>query len=857
MDRSKHESSQPVEYAPERLFSRLDPRPSDHFLALVAARPLRSLATFVAASFIFVWLITLSQAQAGTTLWLDVTPHIAVIPLVVGLVILPRRFLWIPVLIYPVEVVINIAFRGVLTPGYLIGIDVPVVAVASAAYFGAILAAAAIGRAVYVILSSEGGGYRADAGHVAATSVSVSLLGALVTYWLLTWPSVGAVFNVQIAGGDLTLGDLAVLRFLKLGAATGVFFLVFLERASEYRSRFVVLGAIIGLVMGGLSFAGLSLYSGTDIFLPLIAIALISKVNHCASLSAAAVLVYEMMTQALTGLPEVPSHSEHVLEIYSALTMVLLFGLCLRRLVTAEETSHSQRAIGRLEQVQKFVSVGYFVIDLDKRKAFIDPTAAKILGTAQVLEFDPVLARIAPNDLPVVLEALGDETSETRRFDFHISLDDTWHAGAQTRFVSVFIWYEPHPFGRRVAYGALLDLTAEDRREQALRLALARLSDQQNKQTQLFSIVSHELRTPASLIRMLIDEMSETRDWDVIEPKMKSVTEHLLNVLADMRQAVRPDQNLPVHLEPVVPLVKLELLRNTFVNLAKQNGFTIQIEGGSNSGAARLVDRTRLLQALSNLVKNAIIHSGGSTVILGYREETGGAAPVGIWTVADDGRGIPTEMRDRLFEPFSRFERAGSRHVDGSGLGLFVVKSSMEMLGGTISVVDRPEGGTEFEIRLPMPMVSDRTQSAAPGKALREAWAEKSLLVVEDSELMAELLVKRMSKVFGKVTLAHNGREAIERQLRDPHDVVLTDLFMPEMAGDQLTLALRAQGFGGTIIGMTAASIGEDRAGFENAGTDAVITKPVRVDDLLDLLSRVADAGAEASQQSAGGRHGQ
>ncbi len=825
-----------AEYAPERLFTRLDPRPSDHFLALVEARPLRSLALYVIGSLLFVWVITLSQTRAHTTLWLDVTPHVAVIPLVLGLFILPRRFLWVPVLIYPLGEAAALACRALLTPGYLNRAELPMVEVASALYVLAVALAAVAARWMHDRLLRHGVGYRADIALAVATALCTGVFGAVVTLWLLDVPQIGAVFAQWVADGDLTVKDLAVLRFVTLGGTAGLLFLTCLERGSASRGRIVLLGLGIGGFAGLMSRSGFGLHPGIDICLPLIAIALISRSGHAASLSVAALLVYEIVTQQFARLPEVSTHSDHLLEVYSALALVLLFGVCLRRLASTEETSHSRRAIARLEQVQKFVSVGYFVVDPAAGEVFVDPTGARILGTAQRFGVQDFLVRVAPNDLPAIMDALEDTRSVSRRFAFHMAEQGAWHAAAATRFMSVFIWYDDRPSGTRIAYGAVLDLTVEDEREKELRATLARLSDQQSKQTQLFSIVSHELRTPAALISMLNDEMAETGDWAAVGPKMRNVTEHLLSVLADMRQAVRPDQNLPVHLESVVPLAKLERLRNNFANLAKQNGFSIQIEGGSESGQAQMIDRTRLNQAMSNLIKNAIVHSGGRTVFLSYREEAGG---VGLWSVADDGKGIPAGMRDVLFQPFSRLHRGGDRHVDGSGLGLYVVKTAMEMLGGSVTVGDREGGGTRFEIRLPMAASpSDGALPEAAAGARRDIWAGTSVLVVEDSELMAELLVKRLVAVFGKVSLARNGKEALERHLHEPHDIVLTDLFMPGMAGDQLTRALRELGYTGRVIGMTAASIGEDRLGFENAGTDAVITKPVRMEDLLAALER-------------------
>ena len=101
---------------------------------------------------------------------------------------------------------------------------------------------------------------------------------------------------------------------------------------------------------------------------------------------------------------------------------------------------------------------------------------------------------------------------------------------------------------------------------------------------------------------------------------------------------------------------------------------------------------------------------------------------------------------------------------------------------------------------------------------------------------MGELLVARLKRVFGRVVWARDGEEALQLFAREAPDVVLTDLFMPKMGGDELTAALRQRGADCPVIGMTAAAIGDDRERFEAAGTDCVLTKPVSVGQLMEVL---------------------
>ncbi|MFD1807939.1 hypothetical protein ACFSHQ_06540 [Gemmobacter lanyuensis] len=123
----------------------------------------------------------------------------------------------------------------------------------------------------------------------------------------------------------------------------------------------------------------------------------------------------------------------------------------------------------------------------------------------------------------------------------------------------------------------MLDISAEHRRKKQLTEALNTLNAQQERQRQLFSIVSHELRTPASIISMLIDDLTDVSDRARAQRQLRDAADQLLAVMDDMRQAVNPEKNLPIRLEPYVPAEVAESIRNGMQLAASERGIAVDI----------------------------------------------------------------------------------------------------------------------------------------------------------------------------------------------------------------------------------------------------------------------------------------
>ncbi len=352
----------------------------------------------------------------------------------------------------------------------------------------------------------------------------------------------------------------------------------------------------------------------------------------------------------------------------------------------------------------------------------------------------------------------------------------------------------------------------------------------------MFSIISHELRTPASVISLLADDLNAENVKET-QAQLQDGSEQLLGVLADMRQAVNPDQNMTIQKGAYAPAAVAQSVRNTLHYLAEEKQMEIVFSLAAGAENNRMGDQLRVKQVLGNLVKNALVHSGGTYVKIAFEELIANGRTYSRWTVSDDGKGIPKEDIDRLFAPFERGGvEAGSR-PDGSGLGLFIAKLTVEALSGKIEYLPQIKG-VAYQFTVPEDMAPARA-SSAPAPSATTRFEDCRVLLVEDHVLMGQVTQKQLERHFGRVDLAQNGRIALEYIRKDPPDLVITDLFMPELEGDELIREMLQDGFDIPTVGLTAAAVGNDMDRFHEVGAELVLQKPLNMDEVLSFAADV------------------
>jgi signal transduction histidine kinase/ActR/RegA family two-component response regulator len=266
-------------------------------------------------------------------------------------------------------------------------------------------------------------------------------------------------------------------------------------------------------------------------------------------------------------------------------------------------------------------------------------------------------------------------------------------------------------------------------------------------------------------------------------------------------------------------------------------------------------DPTRLRQILFNLIGNAVkFTERGSVTVQMDAVDLGPHRVTLRGTVRDTGPGISEETQRRLFEPFAQGDSSTSRRFGGSGLGLAICHRLLAQMGGGLSVHSKPGAGSVFTFSAPVdlplatmpakpapgPTASTKDPAPRPMGELHEL----RILLVDDNavnRLIAEAQLRSMGNA--RTTVAQNGAEALDLLSRQPFDVVLMDLQMPEMDGIEATQRLRGLPLPAQpcVLAMTASAFEEDRRAALAAGMDGFLSKPVSISALRAALTELED----------------
>ena len=249
-------------------------------------------------------------------------------------------------------------------------------------------------------------------------------------------------------------------------------------------------------------------------------------------------------------------------------------------------------------------------------------------------------------------------------------------------------------------------------------------------------------------------------------------------------------------------------------------------------------DKVRLTQVFGNLLNNAARYTDrGGRIWLGARREDDSV----LVSIRDTGIGIPAAKLPHVFEMFSQAHRDSARGQAGLGIGLTMVRSLVELHGGSVEArSEGPGRGSEFIVRLPLARVAEAAphQDDAGGEAPLEG---RRVLVVDDNGDAAESLALLLQSAGAEVHTANDGPAGLAAVRRFVPHVVLLDLGMPGMDGFEVARRLRAEpGLAGLVlVALTGWGQEEDRKRTRSSGFDHHLTKPVDVDRLMDILGKI------------------
>ena len=399
----------------------------------------------------------------------------------------------------------------------------------------------------------------------------------------------------------------------------------------------------------------------------------------------------------------------------------------------------------------------------------------------------------------------------------------------------------------------IIDITTEKRHEEELTNAKKKAEEASRLKTQFITNITHEIRTPMNGIIGIIDIMEDMK----LNSRQKEYF-HMLRYSADRLSSLI---NSVLDISKI-EAGKLELKKESFciTNLLDEavKYFRIQAEKKELDLSANIDPRLpdfvfgdpeRLNQVLFNLLSNALKFTESGYISLDVKLLANNNSTANIrFSVNDTGIGIPKEKIRYVFYDFVQLDSSGNRKYSGTGLGLPISKRLVGLMGSKITVRSEYGKGSTFSFAVRFPVVKDQEQTAVGAEddaeeTSREMLMGLEVLVVEDEKINQRVLVGLLEKGGCNLAVAGNGTEALEAMDKRSFDMVLLDIYMPDMDGYEVAQIIRrkekAAGGHVPIIAITAAVLKEDREKYKKVGIDYCVAKPFEKKQLYAAIRHV------------------
>lgn len=415
------------------------------------------------------------------------------------------------------------------------------------------------------------------------------------------------------------------------------------------------------------------------------------------------------------------------------------------------------------------------------------------------------------------------------------------HALAKTKVVHI-------PTGERAVLTTFVDVSDMVMLKNALRCAE---EGSRAKSSFLFAM-SHDLRTPMNAI-IGYAELMEAH-WGEKEvttnylQKLKGASQFLLALIGNVLEIARIESGKETLTEAPWNLMKLEETLDILLD-GEISRKQLTVNRNVNIRHANVYcDALKIREIIMNLLSNAVKYtSEGGKIVLDIEEKP--SALDGFMTlqirVSDNGIGISKEYVPYIFDAFTRERSSSESGIIGTGLGLRIVKSFVDLMNGDISVKSEPGKGTCFTVEISCRKIpEEELQQQMEEQPENVSLAGRRLLLAEDNGLNAEIAMTILQDADAEVELAADGKIAVDKLKDVPvgyYDAILMDIQMPNMNGYEATKAIRKltdERAKIPIIAMTANAFEEDRQAALAAGMDDYVAKPVEISELFRTIMK-------------------
>ena len=395
------------------------------------------------------------------------------------------------------------------------------------------------------------------------------------------------------------------------------------------------------------------------------------------------------------------------------------------------------------------------------------------------------------------------------------------------------------------------DIARSNRYRRELEAAKKRAEDLLDVREKLMLTITHDIKAPLGAVLgyadLLAPLLTDRRQREYLA-RIGASSDHLLRLVNDLLDFHRLEAGkMDVQEEPFDPRKLFEDIVGVFEPQAVRKGLALALNADGELPVRVTGDAVRIRQILSNLLSNAIKFTdrGSVAVDVSVRGTTEAGRKALRFAVADTGKGIGDEERERIFREFVRLPSA--QGIEGFGLGLSIARRLVGLLGGTMALQSRPGAGSRFEVSLPVRIVREGLPEANSGREAVPVWGRPvRCLLVDDDRLQLDLTAAMLRRLGATADTCLHPKQVVALLGRKRYDMVFTDLQMPELDGFGLVSRIR-----GTVryrnlpvVALTARS-DHDEAALIAHGFSARLNKPFSLAELAACIRRVLEPGRE------------